>query len=256
MRGREFTRADNESSQFVAVVNEKMVAQYWRGQDPVGKRFQVEGKWLQVVGIARQANYDALGEPAKPFFYVPLRQHPSLDASLNIRTSMAPAALESQLAHEIHALDQNLASREIITMRTQVNRIALASQQFGVTLLGIFGVLAVLLAAVGLYGVMSYAVSQKTRELGMRIALGATTSHVLRLVLSRGFALVAIGVFAGAGITLELTRLIATLLFKVSPRDPLAFGAALGIMTIVSLVALWLPAMRAASIDPARAVRE
>jgi ABC-type antimicrobial peptide transport system permease subunit len=141
-------------------------------------------------------------------------------------------------------------------MRTQVNRLALASQQFGVTLLGIFGVLAVLLAAVGLYGVMSYAVNQKTRELGMRMALGATAADVLRLVLSRGFTLVSVGILIGASVTLELTRLIARLLFKVSPRDPVAFGAAALIMSLTALVALWVPAQRAAGIDPARAVRE
>jgi macrolide transport system ATP-binding/permease protein len=256
MRGREFTRADNESSPLVAVVNEKMVAQYWHGKDPVGQRFQMDGKWVQVIGIARQAKYDALAEPAKPFFYVPLRQNSPVNASLNIRTSIGPAAIESQLVHEIHALDANLAPREIITMRTQVNRIELASKQFGVTLLGIFGVLAVLLAAVGLYGVMSYAVSQKTRELGMRMALGATTAHVLRLVLSRGFRLVALGILIGAGVTLELTRLIASLLFRVSPRDPVAFGSAALVMSVTALVALWVPAHRAAGIDPARAVRE
>ena len=256
MRGREFSRADNESSPLVAVVNQKMVTQYWRGQDPVGRRFQMDGKWVQVVGIARQAKYDALAEPAKPFFYVPLRQNPANNATLNIRTLMAPAVMESQLVHEIHALDGNLAPGEIITMRTRVNRIALASQQFGVALLGIFGVLAVLLAAVGLYGIMSYAVSQKTRELGMRMALGATTADVLRLVLSRGFALVATGVLVGAGITLGLTRLIATLLYKVSPRDPVAFGSAVLVMSFTALLALWLPAQRAARIDPARAVRE
>jgi ABC-type antimicrobial peptide transport system permease subunit len=169
---------------------------------------------------------------------------------------MGPAVLESQLVHEIHALDANLAPREIITMRTQVNRIELASKQFGVTLLGIFGVLAVLLAAVGLYGVMSYAVNQKTRELGMRMALGATAADVLRLVLSRGFVLVTLGIVIGAGVTLELTRLIASLLFKVSPRDPVAFGSAVLIMSLTALVALWVPAQRAAGIDPARAIRE
>jgi macrolide transport system ATP-binding/permease protein len=253
--GREFTRGDNASSPLVAVVNQKMVTQYWRGQDPIGRRFQMDGKWLQVVGIARQAKYEALSEAAKPFFYVPLRQNPSVDASLNLRTLIAPAVIESELVHEIHALDANLAAGEIITMRTQVNRIALASQQFGVTLLGIFGVLAVLLAAVGLYGVMSYAVSQKTREL-LRTALGATTADVLRLVLSRGFALVASGVLVGAAITLELTRLIAMLLYEVSPRDPVAFGSALLVMSFTALLALWLPAQRAAGIDPARAVRE
>ena len=256
MGGREFTRADNESSPLVAVINQKMVTQYWRGQEPIGRRFQMNGKWVQVVGIARQAKYDALAEPAKPFVYVPLRQNPSADAMLNIRTLMAPVVIESQLVHEIHALDASLAPGEIITMRTQVNRIALASQQFGVTLLGVFGVLAVLLAAVGLYGVMSYAVSQKTRELGMRMALGATTADVLRLVLSRGLALVATGVLVGAGITLLLTRLMATLLYKVSPRDPIAFGSAALVMSFTALLALWLPAHRAAGIDPARAVRE
>jgi len=256
MRGREFTSADDESSPLVGVINQKMVTQYWRGQDPMGRRFQMDGKWVQVVGIARQAKYDALAEPAKPFFYVPLRQNPSADARLNIRTLMAPAVIESQLVHEIHALDASLAPGEIITMRTQVNRIALASQQFGVTLLGIFGVLGVLLAAVGLYGVMSYAVSQKTRELGMRMALGATTADVLRLVLSRGLALVATGVLVGAALTLVLTRLMATLLYKVSPRDPVAFGSAVLVMSFTALLALWLPAQRAAGIDPARAVRE
>jgi putative ABC transport system permease protein len=113
-----------------------------------------------------------------------------------------------------------------------------------------------LLAAVGLYGVISYTVSQKTGELGMRIALGATTADVLRLVLSRGFALVALGVFIGGGITLGLTRLITTLLYQVSPYDRLAFAAALTMMLSVSLAALWMPAHRAASIDPAKAVRE
>lgn len=254
--GREFTRADNETSAAVAIVNQRMAAQYWRGQDPVGKSFQMDGKLVQVVGVARQANYDALGEPFKPFFYVPLRQNPSSDASLSIRTTMNPVAMESQLAREIHALDPNVTPREIITMRTQVNRIALASQQFGVTLLGIFGMLALLLAAIGLYGVMSYAVSQKTRELGMRMALGATAGHILRLVLSRGFALVAIGVVIGVALTLELTRLVATLLYKVSPYDPFAFGSAVLVMAFIALLALWIPARRAVQIDPASSIRE
>jgi ABC-type antimicrobial peptide transport system permease subunit len=169
---------------------------------------------------------------------------------------MGPAAIESQLVHEIHALDGNLVPGEIVTMRTQVNRIALASQQFGVTLLGIFGALAVLLAAIGLYGVMSYAVNQKTRELGMRMALGATTADVLQLVLSRGFVLVTLGIVVGAGVTLGLTRLIASLLYKVSPHDPVAFGSAVLVMSVIALLALWVPAQRAAGIDPARAVRE
>lgn len=256
LNGREFTREDNDTAPAVAVVNEKMVTQYWKGQDPIGKRFQIDGKWVQVIGIAKQAKYDALAEMPKPFFYVSLRQNESVETSLSIQTSMDAAALESQLAREIRALDPKLAPGEIITMRTQVNRIALASQQFGVTLLGIFGVLAVLLAAVGLYGVMAYAVSQKTRELGMRMALGATASDLAGLVLSRGFVLVGLGTCVGAAVALESTRLVAISLFRVNPRDPFAFGSALLVMTLVSLAALWLPAKRATKIDPARAVRE
>ena len=256
LAGRDFTRADNETAPLVAIVNEKMVAQYWHGEDPVGKRLQVKGKWVQVIGVAKLVKYSTFAEAPKPFFYVPLRQDFSIETSLNIRTSVNAGTMAAALAREIRALDANVASSEIITMRQNVNRTALASQQIVVALLGIFGGLALLLAAIGLYGLMSYAVSQSKRELGLRMALGAGRFDLLWLVMSHALTLTAGGVVVGAAVALGLTKLIENLLYNVSPRDPLAFGSALAVMTIASLAACLLPAWRAMRTDPARALRE
>lgn len=256
LSGREFNRADNETAPLVAVVNEKMVAQYWRGEDPVGKRFQLKDQWLRVVGIAKLTKYSTFAEAPKAFFYVPLRQTFSIRANLNMRTSVDPATMAAALAREIHALDANVAPLQVITMRQHINLTALSSQRIVVALLGIFGGLALLLATIGLYGVMSYAVSQSTRELGLRMALGAAPSDLLWLVLSHGFALTAGGVVLGTAAALALTRLVGNLLYKVSPRDPLAFGSALAVMAIASWAACFVPAWRATRIDPIRALRE
>ncbi len=155
----------------------------------------------------------------------------------------------------MRALDGNLALYEVITLQEQVDR-STSPQQVAVTLVGILSGLALLLAAIGLYGVMSYAVSQSTRELGLRMALGASTSNLLRLVMSRGLTLTAGGVLLGAAVALALTRLLGNLLYKVSPRDPLAFGSAFMVMTIAALAACFLPAWRATRTDPARVLRD
>jgi predicted permease len=252
--GREFTRADDERAPMVAVVNDVMAAQYWRGQDPVGSRLQVKGRWMQVVGVATLSKYRNLTETPKPFFYVPMRQN-STGQGLLVRTSQGPGTMARALVREVHALDANLAPGEVITMQEQVDRTT-AVQRVAVTMLGVFGGLALLLAAIGLYGVMSYAVSQRTRELGLRMALGAGTSDLLRLVMSQGFALTAAGVVLGGAGALGLTRLMGELLYKVSPRDPLAFGSAFAVMIVASLAACLLPAWRATRTDPVRALRD
>ena len=252
--GREFTRADNETAPLVAVVNEAMAAQYWRGQDPVGKRLHVNGRWLRVAGVAKVSKYQSLVETAKPFFYVPMRQS-RRGGTLFVRSALAPDSVAKLLAREIHALDANLALGEAITMREQVDRMSW-TQRAAMTLLSIFGGLALLLAAVGLYGVMSYTVSQSTRELGLRMALGAQPSDLLRLVMSHGVLLTLAGALLGAGAALSLTRLLGDLLYKTSPRDPLAFGAAFLVMTAASLAACFLPAWKATRTDPVRALRD
>ena len=257
LAGRDFTRADNENSLPVVVVNEQMVSQYWQGKDPIGKRLQVDGRWLGVIGVARLSKYDALGEDPKPFFYIPMRQGlPLRSGIINIRTSIDPGVMAATLARVIHGIDPNLAPTEVITMREQVNRIALASQQIAVTLLGIFGALAVLLAAIGLYGVMSHTVNQSTRELGLRIALGASARDLLQLVFKQGFFLTAAGVVIGSATALLLTRLIGALLYQVNPRDPVAFACAFAVLTTTSIAAILLPARRATRTDPALVLRE
>ena len=254
LSGREFTRDDDEASNPVAIVNEAMAAKFWPSEDPLGRRFQASGRTLQVVGVARQSKYYRLLEPPKPFFYVPLRQNFSSTAGLYLRTSEHPEAVAAALAREVHALDRNIAPGEVITMREQVARSA-APQQVAVRLLAVFGALALLLAAIGLYGVLSDSVSQSTRELGLRMALGAAGSDVLRLVLSLGLTLAAAGVVVGAALGLGLTRLLGYLLYGVGPRDPLAFGAACLVMLAAALAACLLPARRAMRTDPVEALR-
>src|SRR6266702_2825143 len=253
--GREFNRADDEKAALVAVVNETMAAKYWRGRNPIGERVQVKGRWMQVVGVAKDSKYQSVREAPKPFFYVPRRQNFSVGGGLYIRTALRPESIGTSLAREVRALDGNLALYEVITLQEQVDR-STSPQQVAVTLVGILSGLALLLAAIGLYGVMSYAVSQSTRELGLRMALGASTSNLLRLVMSRGLTLTAGGVLLGAAVALALTRLLGNLLYKVSPRDPLAFGSAFMVMTIAALAACFLPAWRATRTDPARVLRD
>ncbi len=253
--GREFTRADDEKAALVAVVNETMAAKYWRGRNPIGERVQVKGRWMQVVGLAKDSKYQSVRETPKPFFYVPLRQNFSRGAGLHIRTRLSPETMAAALTREVHALDPDLALFEVISLQEQLDR-STSPQMVAVTLVGVLGALALLLAAIGLYGVMSYAVSQSTRELGLRMALGADVPNLLRLVLSRGLTLTAGGVVFGAAVALALTRLLGNLLYQVSPRDPLAFGSALAVMTIASLAACFLPAWRATRTDPARALRD
>jgi predicted permease len=252
--GREFTLADDETAPLVAVANETMVAQYWRGENPVGKRLKVKDRWMQVVGVVKSAKYANLLEREKPFFYVPLRQNPSTQVGLFVRTQQGPETMAPLLTRQVHALDPELAPYEVITMREQIDR-STSSQHVAVTLLSGFGGLALLLAGIGLYGVMSYAVSQNTRELGLRMALGAAPSHLLRLVMSRGVTLTAGGVALGAGAALLLTRLLGYLLYQVSPRDPLSFGLAFAVMIVAAMAASCVPAWRATQTDPVRALR-
>jgi predicted permease len=252
--GREFTRADDENAALVAVVNETMIARYWNGRNPLGERVQVKGRWMQVVGVAKDSKYRSVREVPRPFFYVPLRQNFSRNAALNIRTRLAPDQMATALLRELNALDGNLGLYEVISMQEQVDR-STSVQQVAVTLVGVLGALALFLAAVGLYGVMSYAVSQSSRELGLRMALGAGGANLLRLVLSRGLALTFGGVLLGAVVALSSTRLLGSYLFKISPRDPLAFGSALAVMIVASLAACLLPAWRATRTNPVKALR-
>jgi macrolide transport system ATP-binding/permease protein len=254
LSGREFARSDDENAPLVAIVNRTMVMRYWGGQDPVGRRLQVKGRWARVVGVAADSKYESMAETPKPFFFVPLRQDFDREPDLFIRTTQSLESTFAAVLREVHALDQNLALYEMITLQEQVNR-ATSPQLVAVTLVSTLGGLALLLAAVGLYGVMSYAVAQSTRELGLRMALGADAANLLRLVISRGLRLTAGGILLGTVAALAVTRLLGQLLYNVSPRDPAVFGVALAVMTTTAIFACLLPAWRASRTDPARVLR-
>jgi predicted permease len=252
--GREFSRADDETAPLVAIVDETMAAEYWRGADPVGRRVKVKDRWMQIVGVARNARYRNLLEAPRPFFYVALRQNFSPVTALQIRTTQGPAALAPALVREIHALDANVAPSELITMREQVERTT-APQRISVTILVVFGGIAVVLAAIGLYGVMASTVAQSSRELALRMALGASAADLLRVVLSQGLALTVGGLLVGLMAALQATRLLGYLLYRVSPRDPVAFVSAFAVIAVASFVACFMPAWRATRTDPLHALR-
>jgi len=253
--GREFARIDDENAPLVAIVNRTMVNRYWGGQDPIGRRLQVKGRWARVIGVVADSKYESMRETPSPFFYVPLRQEFVREPVLNVRTTQPLPAVSAAIAREVHALDANLALYETLTLQEQVNR-STSPQLVAVTLVSTLGGLALLLAAVGLYGVMSYAVAQSTRELGLRMALGAGADNLLRLVLSRGLRLTAIGILLGGIAALALTKSLGKLLYDVSPYDPLTFASALAVMAITAFSACLLPAWRASRTDPARVMRD
>jgi macrolide transport system ATP-binding/permease protein len=255
LSGREFTRTDDETAPPVAIVNRTMMLRYWGGQDPVGRRLQVKGRWARVVGVASDSKYESMRETPRPFFYLPLRQDFVKQPALYIRTTQPLRGVLAAVVREVHALDENLALYEMITLQEQVKR-STSPQLVAVTLVSALGGLALLLAGVGLYGVMSYTVAQNARELGLRMALGADATNLLRLVVSRGLRLTAAGVLFGLVGALALTRLLGKLLYNVSPHDPLVFASALIVMTTAAVTACLLPARRAARTDPARVLRD
>jgi macrolide transport system ATP-binding/permease protein len=255
LSGREFARKDDENAPPVAMVNRAMMMRYWDGQDPIGRRLWVKGRWARVVGVVADSRYESMRETPVPFFYVPLRQDFVREPDLNIRTTQSPQATLATVLREVHALDPDLALYEMITLEEQVNR-ATSPEVIVVTLVSTLGGLALLLAAVGLYGVISYAVAQSTRELGLRMALGASAPNLLGLVMSRGLRLTAGGILFGAVAALALARFLGRLLYHVSPHDPAVFATAFAVMTMTAISACLLPALRAARTDPARVLRD
>src|SRR5213080_146375 len=254
LAGREFQRTDDENAVPVAIINETMSGKYWPGKDPIGQRFKLKDRWLQIAGVARNVNYENKLELPRAFFYVPTRQNFLVSNNLLISTRETPAAISGALAREVKALDATLAPTAPFLVQEQVDRKGY-TQRLAATLIAIFGAMALFLAAIGLYAVMSYSVSQATRELGMRMALGAGARDILQLVLSRGLRLTIAGIAIGGVAALLLTRLMGNLLYQVSPRDPIAFGVALIILLAVALLACFLPARRAMRVDPVQALR-
>ena len=257
--GREFNEHDSAASPRVAIINQAMARRYWASVDPVGKRFRihVNDPWVTIVGVARDAEQSDWGAAAENEFFFPSTQNPEdfqRYATFVVRTAGDPAALAQEIEKAVWSLDPDLPIAEVQTMDQVVSR-AVWRPRFSASLLGGFAALALALAAIGIYGVVSYGVSQRAREIGIRMALGARPADVLRGILSEGAKLAAAGSAIGIVASLPLTRYLETLLYQVKAGDPAVMALSAVTLAAIALFASWLPARRATRIDPALSLR-
>ena len=259
LQGRAFTAQDSSESTRVSIVNETFVKRYFPNEDPIGKRFTFGGggpnaRWITIVGVVRDTKRQGIDQPVRIESWMPLAQMPSGSMDVVLRTTGAPLALSNEVREAVWSLDRDLPIPSIRTME-QILSERVAQRRLNMLLLGLFAMVALILAAVGIYGVINYAVTQRTNEIGIRIALGAQSGDVIGLVLKQGMALALVGVAIGLIATFMLTRLMASLLFGVSATDPITFAAIAGLLIGVALLACWIPARRATKVDPMVALR-
>ncbi|HZF39625.1 MAG TPA: ABC transporter permease, partial [Blastocatellia bacterium] len=260
LRGKLFTERDTKEAPHVAVINETMAKKIFPDEDPIGKRITFAGgdsnsDWQEIVGIVSDVKQYGLDQATPMQTYEPYKQQTSPSMTLVARTSGDPANLTAAIRNAVLQLDKEQPIANIRTL-DQILSASIAQQRFSTMLLGVFAAVAMLLAAVGIYGVLSYAVTQRTHEIGIRVALGAARRDVLRLVIGQGMLLTLLGVAAGLAVAFALTRLMSTLLFGVSATDPMTFGLIALLIVAVALLACWIPARRATKVDPMVALRQ
>jgi len=258
LRGRAFTWSDNENSPPVAIINEAAARQYWPNEDPMGKRVQLEDGsapvWRQVVGVVGNVRQDGIVNAAGPGIYAPLLQIPVPFLVLAVRTRLEPEAVTAAVRHALMAVDKDQPLYQIQTMQHVVDD-SVAGRRFQMSLLALFAAIALGLAAIGIYGLMSYSVSQRTHEIGIRMALGAKREEVLRLVVGQGMVLAMIGVVLGTAGALALARFLTSVVYGVGVNDPLTLLSVAALLSAVAALASSIPAWRAARIDPMVALR-
>ena len=260
VEGRAMDEHDTADTVPVALVSETMARQLWPGRSALGRRVKFPGSeknpqpWRTVVGVVRDVKQYGLDGEDRMQLYLPERQYPTSSMTVVVRSPSDPSALLGAVRREVHAADQDLAVFDVATM-DQLLADSIALRRFSMLLLGVFAAVAVSLAGVGIYGVISYSVTQRTREIGIRVALGAQPRDVLRLVLRRGLWLACAGITLGLAGGLAVTRVMSSLLFGVGARDPATFAAVAALLGFVALVACLAPARRAAKVDPTVALR-
>jgi len=261
LRGRFFTEHDNETSQRVCIIDQNMAQEYWPNDDPVGKRIITElpkpgesPKWISVVGVVSHVKNYGVDQPSRVETYVPYAQNPSDGAVIVLRSSADPATLSAGVRDVLKSIDPNVPIYNVRTLEEIVGE-TVAPRQFSVILLSAFAGLALTLAAIGIYGVMSYAVSQRTQEFGIRAALGARRGDVLRLVLSSGMSLLVLGIGFGLAGAFYLSHFLQSMLFQVPPTDVWTYVSIMVLLSSVALLACYLPARRATRVDPLVALR-
>ncbi len=257
VRGRDFAETDRKGEPGVVALNETLAATLWPGEDALGKRVSgsgPEGPFLEVIGVARDGKYRSLGELPHPYIYRPLLQSYDPKMTLVVRAKGEPQSVAAAVREQIRALDANLPVADVKTLRDQLD-LSLFPSRVAAWTLGGFGVLALLLAAIGIYGVVSYSVAQRTREIGVRMALGAKEKDVLRLVLGEGLFVIAVGLALGLLLAFAATRVIVGFLYGVGATDPLTFAGVPLLLGFIALVASYIPARRATKVDPLVALR-
>jgi putative ABC transport system permease protein len=257
LRGREFGAADRPGAPPVAIVNRVLAERAWPGEDPIGKRFRFgpnDSTWLTVVGVAREVKYHKLNDEDLPQLYLAHAQSPWRTLSIVVRTAGDPASLTPAVRQAVRSIDPDLPLTRVQTMREVVRLRMFESRIYG-GMFAVFALVALLLASVGLYGVMSYTVAQRTHEMGVRIALGALPGDVIRLMVARGARLTAVGLAIGVPAAFGLARVLRGALYGVSASDPATFAAIVALLSTVALLASYLPARRAARVEPMVALR-
>ncbi|MGE0885247.1 MAG: ABC transporter permease [Blastocatellales bacterium] len=259
--GRNFTAEDNAESTAVAIINETMAKTYWPEQSAqaIGQKIKLgapkaPGEWATIVGIVRDIPHRGLDSSPKPDWYLPQSQYPARTMTLLVRTGLDPVGLTAVIRRQVSAIDPGQPVTNVSNMN-EVVASSIAPRRFNALLLAAFAVMALLLATTGIYGLMAYAVSQRTREVGIRMALGAQRSDVIRLILKQGLTLTLIGIVTGTIGALVAVRAMTSLLYGITPTDPLTFLTIALLLTIVALLACYLPARRAAKVDPLTALR-
>jgi predicted permease len=258
-QGRTFTDADDEKARRVAIVNQTMAKKFWPDQNPLGKRFSTKGAsgpFIEVVGIVQDGKYKGVIEQPVPHFYLPLNQSYMPLRTFHVRTSVPPESLSVQVQAQITALAPNLAISELQTLDQALQGInGFLFFRLGAQLTGTMGLLGLVLAVVGVYSVASYAAVQRTQEIGIRMAIGATPLDILRMVLRQGLGVVVIGLLAGLAAAFAGTRLLADLFYGVKPADPLTYVSVAALLLAVALLACWIPARRATRVSPVTTLR-
>jgi ABC-type antimicrobial peptide transport system permease subunit len=234
-----------------------MVHRFWPDGNPVGQRFRLRnqnGPLVEVIGIAKDSKYRTLQEEPTPSFYLPLLQHYQPRMIVHARSLDSPSSLAAPIRKAIQSLDGNVAVFDVKSLPEQL-AVPLSQAQMAASFFSIFGLIALILATVGVYGVMSFYVAQRTRDIGIRMALGARRTAVLKSVIRQSLTLVLTGIIIGLAASLALTRIISNLLFNISPTDPIAFGGIALLLAAVGLTASYLPALRASRVDPMMVLR-
>ncbi len=258
-QGRTFTDADDEKAAKVAIVNQTMAKKFWPDQNPLGKRFSTKsasGPFIEIVGVVQDGKYKGVVEEPQPHFYLPFSQSYMPLRTIHIRSSVPPETLATQVQSQIRGLAPNLPVSEMQTLDQALQGLnGYLFFRLGAQLTGAMGLLGLVLAVVGVYSVASYAAAQRTQEIGIRMAIGATPGDILKMVLRQGLGIVAVGLIAGLAAAFAGTRLLADLFYGVKPSDPITYAAVATLLLAVALLACWIPARRATRVSPTVALR-